>query len=186
MVHKERLSTRAAVIEAGFRVLGRDPSASLSQVAIAAGVGRATLHRHFPGRGDLIEALVSQAAAELDAAATAAAKGAGSHTEALKRIMAAVIALGDRQWFLATEKQAADLQMVKDVERRDQEFRRLMKAAQSEGLFSQSCPLEWAIAAFDHLVYAAWILVRDGEATPKQASRLAWQTLTAGIGKARL
>lgn len=123
---------------------------------------------------------------ELDEAATAAAKDARSHSQALEKIMAAVIELGDRQLFLAREAEAAGLQHAGGSDSQRKQFTQLMEAARGEGLFPRSCPLEWAIAAYDHLVYAAWILVRDGEVTPKQASRLAWETLTGGIGQARL
>lgn len=186
MVDMKRLSARVALVEAAFKVLGQDPSAPLSRIAEAAGVGRATLHRHFPSRSDLIGALMFQASTELDEAATFAAKGARSHGHALEKIMAAVIELGDRQWFLARESESVEPHNAEYANRQKQDFRRLMENARDEGLFPQSCPIEWAIAAYDHLIYAAWIMVREGEVTPKQAARLAWVTLISGMAQARL
>ncbi|MEO0677815.1 MAG: helix-turn-helix domain-containing protein [Pseudomonadota bacterium] len=52
-----RPKTRDAIIEAAFAVFSKHPNASLGDVAQHAGVGRATLHRHFPGRAELIRAL---------------------------------------------------------------------------------------------------------------------------------
>ncbi|MCY6381077.1 TetR/AcrR family transcriptional regulator [Hoeflea prorocentri] len=177
---KKRLSARQAIIEAAFEVFGRDPSASLAQVADAAGVGRATLHRQFAGRDDLIRALLYQAVREIEDAARKAAAGARSHTEALEAIMTALVALGDRQWFLAQER-TADGADEPYREKQEHEFLQLLTEVQKEGLFPERCPVEWAAKVFDHLVYAAWIQVRDGHATPKQAARLAWSTLTAGL-----
>jgi AcrR family transcriptional regulator len=57
---------RNAVVEAAAAVLSRDESASMQAVAEAAGVGRATLYRHFPNRETLMAALI-------DAAVTGAA-----------------------------------------------------------------------------------------------------------------
>ena len=182
---KKRLSTRQAIVEAAFDVFGRDPSAPLSQIAEAAGVGRATLHRQFAGREALMHALVLQAGRELDAVAEKAAAGAHSHSEALEKIMTAVVALGDRQWFLAREHADHETQDPQQS-KREREFRELMEQAQKEGLFPAACPVEWAIKVFDHLVYAAWIQVRDGHATPGQAARLAWSTFTDGLKAARL
>lgn len=180
---EKRLSTTQAIIEAAFEVLGRDPSASLSQIADAAGVGRATLHRKFAGRDDLVRALVRQAARELDSAAERAAAAARSYTQALEKTMAAAVALGDRQWFLARERTEYAEEPLR--EKREQEFRQLLNEARKEGLFPPTCPVEWAAQVFDHLVYAAWTQVRDGHATPDQAVRLAWSTLTGGLKEAR-
>jgi len=50
----------ARILEAAQSVLTGDPSASLEQIAEAAGVGRATVHRHFPSRQSLLDALVEE------------------------------------------------------------------------------------------------------------------------------
>ncbi|MYB34208.1 MAG: helix-turn-helix transcriptional regulator, partial [Gammaproteobacteria bacterium] len=63
-----RRPSRAAIIDAAVGVLARNPDASLATIAEAAGVGRATLYRHFPGRNDLIDAISRQAIEETDAA----------------------------------------------------------------------------------------------------------------------
>lgn len=44
------------IIEAAVELLARHPGASVEQIAAAAGVGRATVYRHFPTRTDLVEA----------------------------------------------------------------------------------------------------------------------------------
>lgn len=48
---------REAILDAALVALGRDPQASLLDVAQEAGVGRATLYRHFATRHDLVTAL---------------------------------------------------------------------------------------------------------------------------------
>ncbi len=49
---------RAAIIEAAGEILHRDGAqASLEEIARRAGVGSATLHRHFPGQRALLEAV---------------------------------------------------------------------------------------------------------------------------------
>ena len=57
MTKSLRLSSRDAIIEAAFSVFSKNPSAALADVAERAGVGRATLHRHFASRDDLMRAL---------------------------------------------------------------------------------------------------------------------------------
>ena len=51
----------------------------------------------------------------------------------------------------------------------------------AEGTFDPHIPSPWIAAAYENLIYAAWILVRDGEATPKQAADFAWRSLTSGL-----
>ncbi|MDO9408255.1 MAG: helix-turn-helix domain-containing protein [Patulibacter sp.] len=45
------------MLAAALRVLNEDPSATMARIATVAGVGRATLHRHFSTREDLVLAL---------------------------------------------------------------------------------------------------------------------------------
>ena len=85
MTTPKRLPARQAIAEAGFELLSRNPGASLSEIAEHAGVGRATLHRHFASREALLIALAHQAIAEMDHAAEVACHDAPSHTDALKR-----------------------------------------------------------------------------------------------------
>lgn len=48
------MSTRDTVLAAAQRLLTTEPTASMAQIATAAGVGRATVHRHFSTREDLL------------------------------------------------------------------------------------------------------------------------------------
>jgi hypothetical protein len=98
--------------------------------------------------------------------------------------MTAVIALGDRQWFLAHEDLTAFDDLRQERERQEREFHQLMTAAQKEGLFPEACPVAWAVTAYDHLVYAAWMMVKGEQATATQAANLAWTTFTQGIRQA--
>ncbi len=46
----------ASIVDAATECLGRRPDASMTEVAAAAGVGRATLYAHFRSRAALLEA----------------------------------------------------------------------------------------------------------------------------------
>ena len=170
-----------AIIEAAFDVFRTNPGAGLGEVASRAGVGRATLHRHFNGRTDLIETLIRIASNEIDAAIADALEGATTATEMLHRIIVAVIPLGDRQSFLATERPEAP-DIAEKSAKQAKAFAELIEAARYEGLFAPDIPTPWIAEVFDGLVYAGWMQVQAGEITQKQAAVLAWRTLTAGTG----
>ena len=82
--------------EAAIRLWAEEPNAGVADVAAAAGVGRATLYRHFPTRESLLEAIRTQGLIDGEAAVEACRLEEGSATEALSRLLAAWLELGDR------------------------------------------------------------------------------------------
>ena len=57
--------TRASILDAAARVLGRRPDAAMADIADQAGIGRATLYRHFPTREALLHGLADTGTREL-------------------------------------------------------------------------------------------------------------------------
>lgn len=182
---KIRPSAREAIIEAAFQTFNRQQGASLGDVAEAAGVGRATLHRYFRSREVLINALALTAIDELKVAVDAAVADAASHTDGLRRALAAIIPLAERQWFLAHEPVEQDPSIAQTYESDQRELRESIEAAKSEGTFATDIPTEWIAITYENLIYGAWTLVRDGHATPGQAADMAWRTLVSGCGVAQ-
>ena len=178
---KIRPETRDAIVEAAFLVFNERPTASLGDVAARAGVGRATLHRHFPGRAELMRALALTAMEELDRAVDAATADADNYEDGFRLALHAMVPLAARQWFLAQEGGEADPEIAAAYKASRDELRRDVEAAIAEGVFAADIPAAWAVAAYENLTYAAWTLVRDGEATPKQAADLAWRTMARGL-----
>lgn len=181
MTESPNTRSRAAILEAGFAAFAADPSASLADVAAAAGVGRATLHRHFSGRDDLLRAMALQALEDLAQAVDTQTSGATSHTDALRMALAALVPLGPRNWFLGQDALWKDPEVFAVRQRQQAEMAALVDAAKAEGGFARDVPTDWILASFDALLFAAWEQVRDEVLTPRQASDLAWRTLTTGL-----
>ena len=58
---------RERIVAAAVKLVARDGAqASLEEIARRAGVGSATLHRHFPSRGALLEAVFRDGGIDLD------------------------------------------------------------------------------------------------------------------------
>lgn len=176
-----RPNTRDAIIEAAFAVFSENQAASLADVAQRAGVGRATLHRHFPGRAELMRELAKIALVELDSAIEQATAQAESYEEGFRLSLFATVPLANRQWFLANEGLDADPEIAAAYAASLAELARDVDAAKEEGAFDPQVPTAWIVEAYENLTYAAWSLVRTGEATPKQAAALAWRTLSHGL-----
>lgn len=176
------MGTYEAIIEAAFEVFSEKPGASLSDVAERAGVGRATLHRHFDGKNDLMMVLSKTAYEEMDEAINTATASANSHGTGLKLALEAMVPLANRQWFLSFQSVQFEGELAVANDEGRQELEAAIDAARAEGVFRQDVPTPWLVHAYENLVFAAWTMVKNGEATPKQAAELAWQTLINGNG----
>ncbi len=177
-------STADAIVEAGFSVLSRNPGANIAEIASAAQVTRATLHRYFPSRAVLVAELAKRALAEMDAAVTSACHESASAGDVLRDSFTALIPLGDRHGFLAHEHLQLDDAIEAEFLQLQATTAQWIDAAKLEGVFDQHIPTEWINRTYDYLLYAAWDSVRRQETTPKQAAKLAWRTLTTGLGEA--
>lgn len=91
-----RLRTPAAILETASHVLAERGDASMNDIAAAAGVGRATLYRHFPTRDALMKALVEEATQDLVTRIRDAGLDGTPVAEALHRLLRAIFAVGDR------------------------------------------------------------------------------------------
>lgn len=176
-----RPTTHDAIVEAAFQLFARNSGATLGDVAAHAGVGRATLHRHFASREDLMRALAKTAFDELTVAVDTANQDATSYSDALYRSLTAIIPLADRQLFLASDPIVNDTEIASLYAQDRQELTDLVLACTEEGLFDKTIPTAWLVESYEALVYAAWTMVRDGHTTPLQAADLAWRTLTSGL-----
>lgn len=176
-----RPSSQDAILRAAFDVFSRRPDATLADVAARAGVGRATLHRHYKSRDALLVALAQVALDELGAAVDSAIEKAESHHDALRLALGAIIPLGDRHGFLALEPVHQD-PGVAETNRKDRAaLIALIDGARAEGAFDRTIPTPWIAEVFDALIVAGWSMLRASEATPTQAADLAWRTFRAGL-----
>jgi len=186
MKNTTRLSPFDALIEAGFSVLNQNPKAALADIATAAGVGRATLHRHFSGRDDLIKAMSLRALQEMEQAADEASQDANSYSQALHNIFVAMIPLGTRLWFVSQQHIHTSAEVEAEAARQEKDMRKAIRKAQQEGLFHPDCPLDWIVQSYDHIIHAAWEMVRQQRLTTDQAAQLGWQTLIQGLKNANI
>lgn len=176
-----RPTTYDAILEAGYRLLSTNRGTAMADITEVAGVGRATLHRHFSTREDLLSALAKLAHKDLSEAVEAATKDAKTYAEGLRLALDAVIPLADRQAFLTMEAADHDIEVARAFEADRRKTAAAFDAAKFEGSFADDIPTAWMVAMFDAVIGAAWELVLSGEATHKQAAAFAWRTLTNGL-----
>ena len=159
---------REEVLRSAAALLTRKSTATMDEVARAAGIGRATLHRHFAGREALVRALEELGIREFEAALDAAALDEGSCEEALRRLIAAVEPSAGLLSFLVTENQLFEGDAMNEGwNRLDARVAAFFRRGQERGEFRIDLTPAWLTEALYGLVSTgAWAV---------QAGRIAGQ-----------
>ena len=176
-----RVDSRSALLRAGVEVLGGNPGAALAEIASRAGVGRATLHRHFPSRDALVRALALAALDAVDAALRGLETAATARA-ALVGTFAALVPLGPQYGFLA-RCPVDDPEIDRRYAVQLADLGELVTALRAEGLVADDVPDAWAVGVLDGLIWSAWSSVADGSCTEADAVRLATRTALRGLGR---
>jgi AcrR family transcriptional regulator len=185
MRHKdsERASNRARIIAAATGVWSQDPSAALEAIAAEAGVGRATLHRYFPARADLLRAAAIEGIAALDGALEQAQLQERSHHDALVTMVEILVHFGDRLHFVLVAGELLGDPAVTAAELEvNARLHGVLDTAVAAGVLRSDVPPAWRFRAIEALVYAAWTAVAGGELAPNDAPGLVYDALIRGLG----
>lgn len=177
-------SSRDRILRVGAAVLARSPSASLDEIARAAELGRATLHRHFASRTDLLREIGLVALATIESAVAEARLAEDVPEVALRRLIEVLTPLGVHARFLLY---AAELYDDPELGRADDRinsmilpvFTRLRQA----GVLRADLPDAWQFASLQALLYAAWDAVHFGTVARNDAPRLVLSSFLRGAGR---
>jgi AcrR family transcriptional regulator len=172
---------REAILEAAIAVLGTQPDAGIAEVAAAAGVGRATVYRHFASREALIEALRLYASEEARQRFEEVRVDDGDPVEALERMVAAMLALGDRYRVIFPQDQQARPRRSEVLLR---PLTRLIARAQAEGAIDPELPPAWVIATLRGLLRTAVGEIEARRLARDAAPARVVRTLVRGVGSA--
>jgi AcrR family transcriptional regulator len=170
---------RAAILEAAIRVLATQPDAGIGEVASAAGVGRATVYRHFASREDLIEALRLYASEEARARFEDARVDEGDPVAALERMVTAMLALGDRYRVIFPQDQQPSPRRSEVLLK---PLTRLIARAQAEGAIDPELPPSWVIATLRGLLRTAVGEIEARRLSREAAPARVVRTLVRGVG----
>ena len=178
-----RISSRDAVLSAALELFSANPGTSLAAVAARAGVGRATLHRHFPSREELIRAL-SIAALDATDVAIAGLEDELDPLVALEQMFVRLVPLADRFHFLA-HLEVDDPEIQRRYAAQLEGLSTLVARLREHGCIDPELPDPWAVRVADSLIWAAWSAVADGSVPPRDAAALAARTFLRGVGGER-
>ena len=157
-----RTRTRRVILQAAVSVLSHNPAASLGEIADAAEVARSTLHRYFPERSDLLDALRRYASDEIAAATTRARLHEGSAAEALVRLCHEYFDCWDTITWVYMDSMQQESPPSCDDDPLDPGLTALIERGQRDGTIDAALPAAWIQQALWALLYSAWEYVRQG------------------------
>lgn len=173
----------AAILDAAARVLGRDPHASLEEIARAAGTSRQTIYAHFPSREALLAALLDRVTRHVAAELEAADLDSVAPSEGLVRLLELGWRAVDAEPFLlqlpaepsAAEERARHAPVIAHLER-------LIRRGRRTGEFDRALPVGWMVAATIALGHAAGEEVRAGRMSAAKARSVLQRSLVRLFG----
>ncbi|GGM00310.1 TetR family transcriptional regulator [Streptomyces fumigatiscleroticus] len=172
---------RDHVLRSAAALLTRKSTATMDEVARAAGISRATLHRHFAGRDALVRALEALGIAECEAALDAARLDEGPAAEAVRRLVGAIEPAAGLLAFLYTENQLFEGEGQNEGWARiDERIEALFRRGQDTGEFRIDLTPAWLTeACYGLLASGAWA-VSEGRVAARDFTYMIVELLLGG------
>lgn len=172
---------RDHVLRAAAALLTRKSTATMDEVAKAAGISRATLHRQFAGRDALVRALEALGIAECEAALDAARLDDGRAEDAVRRLVREAEPAAGLLAFLYTENQLFEgEEQHAGWARIDDRITALFRRGQQSGEFRIDLTPAWLTEALFGLLASGVWLVQSGKGAPKDFTHMTVELLLGG------
>jgi AcrR family transcriptional regulator len=168
----------AAILEAAIDVLNTEPDAGLAEVAAHAGVGRATLYRHYASREQLIAALRDHARAHMEELIASADLDGGDPMQAIERFVALLWEIRDRYGVLRPHDSP-------ELEQRIRAFWAPLHGpilrAQRSGQIDAALAPDWVVSVLRAMLRAAIAEVEAGRLARADGPVVAMRTFVHGV-----
>ncbi|MCF6472012.1 TetR/AcrR family transcriptional regulator [Nonomuraea sp. MG754425] len=185
-------TTRDQIMKAAIHHLNEDPTASMTQLAEAVGISRATLHRHFSSREDLMLALAHRAhdqweRVQMSSGIVAATGSTDPETvrTAMDALLAGLTEVTDEYGFgLTDEAMAAHPEVRRRIEELEEREVAFYATAQRAGLLNAELPARWISNVVFGLLIAVRESLRNGDVARREVPRLLTGTFRYGTAPA--
>ncbi|KPC68556.1 TetR family transcriptional regulator [Streptomyces sp. NRRL WC-3753] len=169
------------VLRSAAALLTRKSTATMDEVAKAAGISRATLHRHFAGRDALVRALESLGIAECEAALDAARTEEGPAADAVRRLVRAMEPSAALLALLYTENQLFEGEEQNEGWARiDAGLTALFRRGQESGEFRIDLTPAWLTEALYGLLASGAWAVAEGRVARNDFTHMIVELLLGG------
>ncbi|MBO3745860.1 TetR/AcrR family transcriptional regulator [Streptosporangiaceae bacterium NEAU-GS5] len=172
-----------AILEAAAACLGRNPDASMTEIAKRAGLGRVTLYGHFPSREALLHELMRDSLARISRLLATADLDSGPADAALLGLLRSSWQVLDHHvgTLSAVRRQLPDSDVLAHHEQILGAIDRLIARGRRDGVFRADLPVEWLVTVVYRLIQAAAEQVEEGVFTEEQAVGALTATVAAAL-----
>lgn len=171
---------RDHVLRSAAALLTHKSTATMDEVAKAAGISRATLHRQFAGRDALVRALEALGIAECEAALDAARPDEGPASDAVRRLVREIEPAAALLAFLYSENQLFEGEQNAGWTRIDERIAALFKRGQASGEFRIDLTPTWLTEALYGLLASGAWAVSEGRVAAKDFQYMIVELLLGG------
>ncbi|WP_153450090.1 TetR/AcrR family transcriptional regulator [Streptomyces smaragdinus] len=171
-----------SIVQAAADCLGRNPEASLSEIARAAGVGRVTLYAHFASRAEVVDAAMTRALDRGDEALESVDL-TGDPRLALARYVEAGWHLVDQaQALLAAAQRELTEARIRELHAGPAaRVETLVTRGRAEGVFRTDLPISWLVNVLHTIMHSATEEIRAGRLTSDHAAAQITATVLAAF-----
>jgi AcrR family transcriptional regulator len=181
----DAIRSQRRIIEAATELLAEDPAASMEEIASAAGVGRATVHRHFSTRAALLRAVFVAALEELATAVRSADLAHLAPIPALDAVLDAVLEVPRAYRVLVRATTPEEDEEIRErFEAIVEVVGEVITRARDAGLVRDDLSDEWVADVWSAITLVALERVVLGSLPVEAATHLVRKTLWPGIGTA--
>jgi TetR/AcrR family transcriptional regulator, mexCD-oprJ operon repressor len=176
----------ARILDAAAACLSRSATASVGEIAQAAGVGRVTVYGHFPSREALVEATVTWLLERGDAV-LAGLDLSGDPREALRTLIESSWRLmADAGAVLEAAQSALPPGRLRELHAKHaQRVEALIRRGQAEGAFRTDLPPAWLYSVLYYVLKGAAAEIGAGRLDPSAAPRVIVATVLAAYAGQR-
>lgn len=177
-----------AILDAAESLIVAGAPLNFSALAASAGVSRPTVYSHFPGRAELVSAVMERSLRRAVAAIESACPGEGSPPEALERVMRSAWGQLARHHDIARAlgSEVAHESMHSAHHDAVALFGKIVARGRRDGSFRQDLPVVWLVNACVGLMHAAAAAVHSGQMRDRAAGdALAVSVIDLCIGPGR-
>ncbi|HLK02607.1 MAG TPA: TetR family transcriptional regulator [Streptosporangiaceae bacterium] len=177
---------RESLLDGVAEVLVANLSASMAEVARAAGIGRTTLHKHYATRDDLLRAVGHRAIEKWEQALDKVPDDDrdGESDGGLLAMATAMVPIGPQLAFLWRTPALGQVpELIKRAIAVEDRCQAVLLRAQRLGVIKATVPEWWLLDTYLSMIYSASLAVSSGKLAPLDAPRLAIATLLHGIGE---